>query len=209
MEGRAYMVTFKKVDPLFVIDVEDARNPKVLGYLKITGYSDYLHIYDKDHIIGVGKEASGGGEDFSYYQGLKISLFDVSDVENPKEITKFVAKDEFAQSSAEWEHKAFLFSKEKALLVIPAYSYDYKTNKQLYNGAMVFRITVDEIKLRGVIDHAYGGDYWYSPTVERSLYINELLYTKSPNLLRINELEDLDTVKKIELKPTASNVPIY
>ena len=116
-------------------------------------------------------------------QGLKISLFDVSDVKNPKEIAKFVGKERYAQSIAEFEHKAFLFSKEKALLVIPAYSYDYGEEEQAYNGAMVFKITKEEIELRGLIDHSKGiQTQWYGPGVERSLYIEELLYTKSPNL---------------------------
>jgi uncharacterized secreted protein with C-terminal beta-propeller domain len=85
---RAYMVTFKKIDPLFVIDLSQPANPSILGKLKIPGYSDYLHPYDENHIIGIGKhtvEAEEGLKeqrnlDFAWYQGLKIALFDVSDV---------------------------------------------------------------------------------------------------------------------------------
>jgi len=77
-------------DPLFVIDLEDPYTPAVLGKLKIPGYSDYLHPYDENHLIGVGKETVEAEEgDFAWYQGVKISLFDVSDIENPTEMTKY------------------------------------------------------------------------------------------------------------------------
>lgn len=87
---RCYLVTFKKVDPLFVIDLKNPVAPRVLDQLKITGYSDYLHPYDENHVKGVGKETVAAEEgDFAWYQGVKISLFDVSDVNNPKEIDKY------------------------------------------------------------------------------------------------------------------------
>jgi uncharacterized secreted protein with C-terminal beta-propeller domain len=209
---RLYMVTFRQVDPFFVIDLSNPQDIKELGKLKIPGFSRYLHPYDKDIIIGIGRSATDMGEQ----RGLKISLFDVSDVENPKEIAKFVTTERYAQSIAEFEHKAFLFSKEKELLVIPAYNYDYRcfgpecpsTNQDSYNGAMVFKINKNEITLRGIIDHSQGQQY-YGPTVERSLYIEELLYTKSPGLLRINKIEDLSKVKNIELEGGESPYPIY
>ena len=91
---KCYLVTFKKVDPLFVISLEDPANPRVLGKLKIPGYSDYLHPYGKNYLIGIGKETVEAEEgDFAWYQGVKISLFDGSDVENPKEIAKYVIGD--------------------------------------------------------------------------------------------------------------------
>ncbi|MCX7708743.1 MAG: beta-propeller domain-containing protein, partial [Clostridia bacterium] len=85
MGDRGYVVTFKTVDPLFVIDLKDAANPKVLGALKIPGYSDYLHPYDENHIIGFGKdtvEVKGN----AFYLGMKMAVFNVSDVTNPKEL---------------------------------------------------------------------------------------------------------------------------
>ena len=81
---RCYLVTFMRTDPLFVIDLSQPTNPTVLGELKIPGYSDYLHPYDETHLIGVGKEAVDSNQgDFAWYQGLKLSLFDVSNVNNP------------------------------------------------------------------------------------------------------------------------------
>lgn len=212
---RLYMVTYRQVDPFFVIDLSNPKNPELLGELKITGFSRYLHPYDENHIIGLGHEATESGRT----TGLKVSLFDVSDVENPKEVAKFVTDERYAQTGAEYEHKAFLFDKERELLVIPAYNREYNwcrweedcgNKEEGYNGAFVFRINEDEITLRGLIDHSMATDNYWSPSVERSLYIDDLLYTKSPTLLRINNLEDLEGVKDVELEVEGSGkIPIY
>jgi uncharacterized secreted protein with C-terminal beta-propeller domain len=203
---RLYMVTFRQIDPFFVVDLSDPKNIKMLGELKIPGFSRYLHPYDENTIIGIGQDASTTGRT----TGLKISLFDVSDVKNPKEIAKFEAQGKYSSSTAEYEHRAFLFSKDKNLLVIPASSYDYQTEEG-YNGAMVFDIRKDEIQFRGIIDHTrgYSGNRYYRSLVERSLYIEDMLYTKSPNLLRINALDDLEAVNDVELESTDSPYKTY
>ena len=119
MGNRCYMVTFRNIDPLFVIDLSDPTSPTVLGQLKVTGYSGYLHPYDENHIIGIGKETSyDAKEDFAWYQGIKISLFDVSDVSNPVEVAKFEIGDRGTDSPVLWDHKALLFDRERNLLVI-------------------------------------------------------------------------------------------
>ncbi len=189
--NRAYIVTFKKIDPLFVIDLSKADEPNVLGYLKITGYSDYLHIYDENHVIGIGKETAGGNEQFSWYQGVKISLFDVSDVENPIELGKFEIGDRGTESIALHEHKAFLFDKEKKLLVIPvslaeinrskykdcndSEKNDYNSRnycltdntygEHVWEGAYVLNINLQGISLRGKVTHSENEsdarNYWY------------------------------------------------
>ncbi|MBR9700451.1 hypothetical protein GOV11_01135 [Candidatus Woesearchaeota archaeon] len=202
---KLYLVTFRQTDPFFVIDLSNPRKIEELGELKIPGFSRYLHPYDEDHIIGIGRDATDTGRQ----QGIKVSLFDVSDVSDPEEVASWVADEKYSQTSAEWEHKAFLFSKEKNLLVIPAYNYEYRSSGESYNGAMVFHIDEDDIDMRGIIDHS-DGEQRYGAQVERSLYIEDLLYTKSPYLLRINELDDLGSVEKVELKPGKSGpYPIY
>ena len=85
---RLYMVTFKRVDPFFVIDLSTPTSPKILGKLKIPGYSDYLHPYDATHIIGVGKETGTNDWGGVSTKGMKLALFDVSDVEHPTQIDK-------------------------------------------------------------------------------------------------------------------------
>ncbi|HXZ95351.1 MAG TPA: beta-propeller domain-containing protein, partial [Dehalococcoidia bacterium] len=111
MGDRGYLATFKKTDPLFVIDLSNPQNPEVLGELNITGYSDYLQPYDETHLIGIGKEAvDAEGEDFAWYQGIKIALFDVSDVNHPVEIgAPYVIGDRGTDSPVLSDHKALLF----------------------------------------------------------------------------------------------------
>jgi hypothetical protein len=117
---RLYMVTFKKVDPLFVIDLSSPSNPKILGKLKIPGYSDYLHPFDENHIIGFGKEAIDAEKgNFAWYQGFKMALFDVSDVANPKQKFVELIGDRGTESELLRNHKALLFDKEKELLAFP------------------------------------------------------------------------------------------
>ena len=126
MGDRAYLVTFKSVDPLFVIDLKDGTNPKVLGQLKIPGYSDYLHPYDATHIIGFGKDVDPSEVDkdqnFVYYtavKGFKMGMFDVTDPANPKEMYHEVIGDQGTYSELLNNHKALLFDKDKNLLAFP------------------------------------------------------------------------------------------
>lgn len=206
IEDRLYMVTFRQVDPFFVIDLSIPEDIKELGQLKIPGFSRYLHPYDENTIIGIGRDATETGRN----QGLKISLFDVSDVENPEEVAKYVTESRYVQSTAEYEHRAFLFSKEKNLLVIPAYNYNWEDSSENYNGAFVFNISKQAIELRGLVDHSKGStEMYWMPYVERSLYIEELLYTKSAGLLRINRIDNLKSVKDITLEYRDVKIPIY
>ena len=219
MGDRLYLVTFKKVDPLFVIDLKDPTAPKVLGKLKIPGYSNYLHPYDETHIIGLGKEAIDSEKgNFAWYQGVKLSLFDVSDVANPREVAKLEIGNRGTDSPALSDHKAFLFSREKNLLVIPIlearidpsiYGGRVQANiygDYVYQGAYVFQISTEGIQLRGRITHLKGDEllksgYWFSSeySVYRCLYIGENLYTISGGMVKINSLSDLSELKAIPL----------
>jgi uncharacterized secreted protein with C-terminal beta-propeller domain len=220
MGDRCYLVTFRKIDPLFVIDLEDPRSPGVLGQLKITGYSDYLHPYDENHIIGIGKETVAAEEgNFAWYQGVKISLFDVTDVENPKEIDKYEIGDRGTDSPVLMDHKALLFDKSKDLLVIPVLVAEIDEEQYpssvpphaygdyVWQGAYVFDISLDEgLFLKGGITHleddtglVNSGYYFFSPySVKRSLYIGNVLYTLSDKKVKMNSLEDLEEINEVE-----------
>jgi len=222
MGGRCYLVTFKKVDPLFVIDLSDPEEPRVLGKLKIPGYSDYLHPYDEDHLIGLGKETvEAEGGDFAWYQGIKVSLFDVSDVSNPRELAKYEIGDRGTDSQALHDHKAFLFSRSRNLLIIPVlvaevdegdYSGGVPPNAHgdyVYQGAYVFDISPEGgISLRGRVTHIEDGDpflksgYWFDSEymVERSLYIRDMLYTISGRMVKINSLDALSEVGSVIIR---------
>ncbi|MBD3328450.1 hypothetical protein GF340_04050 [Candidatus Peregrinibacteria bacterium] len=131
---RAYMVTFERIDPLFVIGLSDPENPKVLGKLKIPGFSNYLHPYDENHLIGFGKEVDPGDnnlsdEEFNLWQqvqGMKIGLFDVTDPSKPKELFTEVIGDNGTSSPLLYDHKALLFDKEKELLAFPVSVFEYR-----------------------------------------------------------------------------------
>jgi len=186
----------------------------VLGELKMPGFSTYLHPYSDNILIGFGKDAEDLGEAGVKTKGLKLALFDVSDIKNPKVLDTYVMGDMGSDSIALTDHKAFLFSKEKNLLAIPATlrkSTGVNSWGNLsFSGVLVFQINDNKFSLLGKIDHSDGGqtaplDYWdgynyYDNTVKRSLYINDELYTFSNQYLKVNSLPDLKEVKNLELK---------
>jgi uncharacterized secreted protein with C-terminal beta-propeller domain len=107
--NKAYIVTFQQKDPFFVLDMSDPTAPKMAGKLEIPGFSSYLHPYDENHIIGLGMENSS----------VKLSLFDVTNVNAPIEIANYIVKGDYSYSQAQYDPKAFLFDLSKQLLVIP------------------------------------------------------------------------------------------
>lgn len=223
---RCYLVTFKKVDPFFVIDLTEPESPTVLGELKIPGYSDYLHPYDENHIIGLGKDTIDMG-DFARFQGVKLSLFDVTDVAHPAEVSQYIIGDRGTYSSASRNHKAFLFSSSKNLLILPIVLAEINESEYpegvapnqygeyVWQGAYVFSLTLTHgFELRGRITHFeqdedaegcrfyelyfYGPDSIKEACVVRSLYIEEGIYTISERMVKINSMDDLAEIKRIE-----------
>ena len=217
---RAYLVTFKKVDPFFVLDLSNPSHPEVLGALKIPGYSDYLHPYDENHIIGVGKntvEADPAEGDFAWYQGIKIALFDVTNVSDPKEMYKIEIGDRGTDSYALRDHKAFLFDRGKDLLVLPILLAELTPEQKesggasgsvhgqiTYQGAYVYDISLrGGFKLGGRITHADSSQdihYDSDSNVERSLYIENTLYTISRAKVKANSLVDLAEQASVDLE---------
>jgi len=229
MGEKAYLVTFKKIDPFFTIDLSDPYDPQILGKLKIPGYSDYLHPLDENHIIGIGKDTVEALEeeewrniDFAWYQGLKIALFDVSDFENPVELSKVIIGDRGTDSPALYDHKAFLFDSEKNLLVIPVSLYEIDEDVKQKNGnytgniygeftfqgAYVYDLTVENgFKLKGKISHLSDEDMQksgfyplYKKSITRTLYIEDFLYTISQGMMKINDIDTLDQQASISLE---------
>lgn len=170
MGDTAYLVTFREIDPFFVIDLKDPKNPKVLGELKIPGYSTYLHPIGNNKIIGIGKDEQNR---------LKVSLFDVKDVSSPKEISKYSLNEYW--SEALYNHHAFLWDSEKEVLVLPA-----------GNHAFVLEVTENGIKmLKDEVHKDYG--------VLRAIYINDYLYTFSNYEIHVIDQKTWKTVNTINL----------
>ncbi len=203
---RLYMVTFRQIDPFFVIDLSDPTNPEILGELKIPGYSSYLHPYDDNHIIGIGKE----GDEDGRIGGVKIAMFDVTDVSKPKEIDSIEIGERGSDSAVLHDHKAFLFSKEKGVLVLPVTEIKerekltaYRYSNTVWNGAYVFNVDDTGFDELGKVKHSSSkSDYFYwvrEASVLRSLYMDNNLYTVSNKYIKINDLkndlEELNTVK--------------
>ena len=233
--NKAYLVTYKTVDPLFVIDLSNEQNPKVLGKLKIPGYSSYLHPYDENHIIGIGMETeeivnkNSSGRVTStraVLKGMKMALFDVSDVENPKQISSVVIGDSRTTSAILTNPKALLFSKEKELIAIPVNNYkedfEVEANSETYDtmintyknynkdyvaeGYFVYKINVEDgIKLKGVITHdkiKQSGytSYYKNSRLLRGLYIDENLYTVSESAVKVNRLDTLEQINELKIR---------
>lgn len=126
---RGYIVTFKQVDPLFVLDLKDPSNPTVLGELKIPGFSDYLHPYDENHIIGFGKDTTENNSGGAMVEGFKMALFDITDVNNPKEKFVEIIGGRGTHSELLYNHKALLFSKAKNIIAFPIEVYENNDNQ--------------------------------------------------------------------------------
>jgi len=178
---RGYVVTFRNTDPLFVIDLSNARAPKILGELKIPGYSTYLHTYDENHVIGFGYDGSEWGTNGK----LKIALFDVTDVTTPKEMFKEVI--DARTSELLTNHKSLLFSKEKDLIAFSVGDYRKNSNSKV---GKIYTINLDEgFILRGEIKHALD--------VNRMLYMDDVIYGVSETKVsahNINTIEELNSI---------------
>ena len=203
---KAHMVTFEVVDPLFVIDLKNPAKPAILGELKIPGYSTYLHPYDENHLIGFGYDADNEGNT----RGIKISMFDISDLSNPKEKFTTVIGDRGTSSDLLHNHKALLFSKEKNLLAFPieirTLSAAEKNDRWAYGkfafqGAYVYSIDMEKgFVLGGSISNDEKKiDGNYNEYVQRILYIEDMLYTASNQSVVATDLNSFVKQGKVEI----------
>ena len=237
--NKAYLITYKTIDPLFVVDLSNEKNPQVLGELKISGYSAYLHPYDENHLIGIGmetetktnKDLNGRVTSTStVVVGMKMALFDVSNVNNPVTLSTTVIGDRRTTSAILSNPKALLFSKERELIAIPVnnYSEDFETNnsdslnmvienykniysKRIGEGYAVYKINLkDGFKLKGMITHEkqkktdYYSYYRYDSQMLRGMYIKDNLFTVSEDEIKVNNLENLEEIGKIRIRPLNS-----
>ena len=221
MGDKLYMVTFQRIDPFFVIDLSRPTDPKVLGELKIPGYSQYLHPYNENFVIGVGKDVGQNQWGGLSPKGVRVSLFDVTDVNNPKEVDHYDIGEAGSDSPVLYDPKAFLFSSTKGFIVLPVSEITQKTPINQYNfhttvwhGAYVLGVTEQGFSLLGKVKHSsMTTDYynwWDQASVTRSLYMDNNLYTISQKYIKINDLgsSDLKSLNSIDL-PYTNQGPIY
>ena len=141
-----YVVTFRQIDPFYTIDLSDPANPRILGELKIPGFSSYLHPISDTMVLGVGSDADPDGR----ITGAKVSLFDVSDLAAPREVAVWTAPDGW--NDIGWDHRAFLWWAPESLAVIPV------TVWNDWSGAVVLRVADGTITEVGRVDHEVEGE---------------------------------------------------
>ena len=190
-----YIVTFKEIDPLFVIDLSDPKNPVVKGELKIPGYSSYLHPYDETHIIGIGYNTKSNGYGGVTNANMKMSMFDVSDLENPKEMFSVDIGERYASSPITYNHKALFYNKSRDLIGFPITLREYNSNKDR-NGFMMFKIDLNEgfIKYGEILEKIN-----YRTNIDRGIYIGDKLYTLAEMKIVKYDLNTLEKLAEIDL----------
>jgi hypothetical protein len=193
-----YVVTFRETDPLYTVDLRDPTAPAVLGELKITGYSAYLHPIDADHVLGIGQEADLSG----VVQGTQLSLFDVSDLGDPRVRAQHHVR--AGHSEAEFDPHAFLWWPAERLVVVPltvpGMRWDRgepgsdRAHSMPQSGALVLRLTGGGFTEVDLITHPDDGRWGHAAPIRRSLVIGDTLWTVSSGGLQANRLPTLDTI---------------
>jgi uncharacterized secreted protein with C-terminal beta-propeller domain len=185
--NRGYLVTFRQTDPLFTIDLSNPEQPEVKGQLKVPGFSSYLHPIDDNLVIGVGRDATDTGT----VKGVKLSLFDVSDLSHPIQlgIYKFESNDSMWRggnfSAAEWDHHAFSYFPEYKILAMPLLSNTFSSDSRSLGGLEVLKVD----PTRGF---TYLGRVEHTGQPDRSLRIGEFLYSIGKDAVKVVELQHPD-----------------
>ena len=168
-----YVVTFRQTDPLYTLDLRDPAAPKVVGELKIPGYSAYLHPAGDGRLLGLGQDANAQGR----VQGMQVSLFDVRDPAHPARVAQHQEKG--AHSEAEYDPHAFLYWAPLGLLAVPRWD-----DRQ--PSVVVLKVADTAITEAGVITHP--GRY---TTIRRSLIVGGTLWTLSEQGLKATDAATL------------------
>ncbi len=197
---RGFLVTFVKVDPLFTLDLSDPTNPRLIGELKVPGYSDYIHPLGDNHLLTIGKD-SIPYESWAYYQGLQLSIFDVSDFENPVLLYKEMIGDRGTESEALHNHKAFTYWADNNLLAIPVDLYEHQGKPQtpwdhgihMFSGLYVYKVNSnDGFSFMGRISTSSGTsqfDTYYAWT--RGLFVEDTVYAVTPDTVNSASIDDI------------------
>ena len=177
MGDTGYFVTYRQMDPLFSVDLSDPEKPEIIGALKIPGFSEYLHPYGEGLLLGIGMDADETG---TTTNGVKLSMFDISDPSDVKEVQKYVLEDIYSTEVA-YNYKSALVDTEKNLIGFPACGED-----QHY-----YIFSYDKDGFSCVMDRTLSGHY----SEIRALYVGDILYLAAGNTI---ESYSLDTFEKLD-----------
>lgn len=197
---RGFLVTYVQIDPLFTLDLSDPTAPRVAGELKVPGYSDYIHPVDENHLLTIGKDVVVQGN-IAWYQGVQLSVFDVSDFAKPVLLFKQVLGSRGTESEALHDHKAFTYWAGQGLLAIPlqlaerpasATPWDYGVIQ--FTGVQVFRVTIEKgIEPLGRIPTDFA--QW-----TRGLFIGANVFAVTPEVAKSARIEDIGgTIEVLDL----------
>ena len=186
--SRAYVVTFRRIDPLFAIDLSDPARPRKAGELQSPGFSTYLHPMDETHLLAIGVDLPADGPVDWRQRSLQLSVFDVSDISAPKLSVRARIGTAWAHSDALWDHHAFTWFAEKKLLAVPFFDWDPTVNpsggaywNSFTSDLRVFQIAADSITAKGALSMkdlfvTYGDGNWrwmWSPWIRRSVMASD------------------------------------
>lgn len=192
----AYVVTFRETDPLFVIDLSNPAKPQVRGQLKLPGFSEYLHPVDKNTLLGLGVNTVVTPYGGVVEDGLKLSLFDVTNPAAPKEKASYLLGNMGSGSEALQNHKAIMYYPEQRLIGFPATLYTTQgatpqnpwsgSQSLSFAGYLVIKVKTDGFEIVGTLPNetsgADGGFMRYDSgnSIQRGIYVGKTLYTISP-----------------------------
>lgn len=184
----AYIVTYQQNwgDPLFTIDLHDPTAPRLAGELEVTGFSNYLHPMDDDHLLSVGQDEGDGGE---WY--LAVSLFDVSDLDSPA-LSSRVLLDAWS-SEAQSDHHAFNYFADAELLAIPSMTTESESVLELLHATPEGLSSIGHVSQAGVVESS-GQDAWCVP-VRRSVVMDDDVWAVSEAGLTAAAIADPSTTK--------------
>ena len=174
MGNTGYFVTFRDTDPLFSVDLTDPKEPKILGELKITGFSSYLHFYGENKLLGIGNEVD---PETGEYQGIKLSMFDVSDPSDVKEIDKYVIRDSHSCPGL-YNYKAIMINPAKNLFGL-----------ECENNYLVFSCDGEKGFVNEFLYELRKKEEWDANGNVRGLYIGSTLYLSNSGGLKSFDME--------------------
>ena len=196
IEERGYVVTFRQTDPLYVLDLRDAAAPKVVGELKIPGYSGYLHPIGEDLLLGVGQSGSDTGDGTEPTRGgqpgVQFSLFDISDPASPRRIDTQTYGG--GTAAAEFDPKAFLYWQPRNLIIAPTTLHGNYKGKGAFSGLVLLRANADGLTELGRIAATEADGM-----ANRSVVIGDTVYMLSDQALQASSLDTYREARQADL----------
>lgn len=203
MGDTGYFVTYRETDPLFSVDLSDPSHPQIMDALKIPGFSNYLHFYSENLLLGLGEEIDPVTGNF---MGLKLSMFDISDPYDIKETDKIILPDS-CYSPAQDNHKALMIDPERNLIGFYVEYYD-KTNYENFENYVIYSYSPDngfeqQFTCHVLEDKVLSGDNTNSGQIAyyiRGLYIGNYLYLVNENCICSYSLDGYQKIDELQIK---------